>query len=178
MLGERVGRHRWAAVLVGFIGALVVIQPGVAGLRIEILLLLVAAFLFSLYQIFTRMAASTDSEATSSIYTVLVALVVSAMMVPWHYKAPDSADALVWVAFVATGLLGGMRHFFVVKAYTYAPASLISPFFYCELVGVTLLGFLVFGDLPQPSTWLGAAIIVCSGLYIAHRERIRSRSRS
>ncbi|MFT5175390.1 MAG: drug/metabolite transporter (DMT)-like permease [Gammaproteobacteria bacterium] len=175
ILGERVGLHRWSAVLVGFVGALVVIQPGSGGLHVEVALLLVAAFLFSLYQIFTRMAAATDTEATSSIYTVLVALVVSAMLLPWNYVPPNSGDTLVWLAFLATGLLGGIRHYFVVRAYTYAPASVISPFFYCELIGVTLLGFLVFGDVPQSSTWLGAGIIVCSGLYIAHRERIRVR---
>lgn len=175
LLGERVGLHCWSAVLIGFVGALVVIQPGAGGIRIEIVLLLVAALLFALYQIFTRVAAATDTEATSSIYTVLVALVVSGMLVPWNYESPDPGDVLVWVAFLATGLLGGIRHYLVVKAFTCAPASLISPFFYFELVGVTLLGFLVFGDFPPPSTWLGAAIIVSSGLYIAHRERVRRR---
>lgn len=172
LLGERVGLHRWSAVLVSFIGALIVIQPGTGGLSAEIWLLLTAAFLFAIYQILTRKAAATDSEATSSVYTVLAALVVSGAIVPWNYVVPDAGDYLVWGAFFAMGLLGGIRHFLVVKAYAAAPASVISPYFYCELVGVTLLGFLVFGDLPAPTTWLGAGIIVTAGLYIAHRERV------
>ncbi|MCB1739212.1 MAG: DMT family transporter [Gammaproteobacteria bacterium] len=175
LLGERVGVHRWAAVLIGFCGALVVIRPGAGEVPMEIWLLLLAAMLFALYQILTRKMASLDSAATSSIYTVLVALVVSSAIVPWHYRSPDESELVVWLAFIATGLLGGIRHFFVVKAYEHAPASAISPFFYAELVGVTILGFLVFGDLPDAATWLGAAIIVCSGLYIAHRERVRAR---
>ncbi|MGZ0188785.1 MAG: DMT family transporter [Alphaproteobacteria bacterium] len=173
MLGERVGLHRWAAVLVGFVGALVIIQPGTSGLRIEFLLLLAAALLFALYQILTRKAAATESQATSSIYTVVVGLVVSGALVPWNYISPEPGDILVWAAFLAMGLLGGIRHYLVIRAYTYAPASVISPFFYGELIGVTLLGYLIFGDFPESTTWIGAAIIVASGLYIAHRERVR-----
>ena len=173
MLGERVGLHRWAAVLVGFVGALVIIQPGTSGLRIEFLLLLAAALLFALYQILTRKAAATESQATSSIYTVVVGLVVSGALVPWNYISPEPGDILVWAAFLAMGLLGGIRHYLVIRAYTYAPASVISPFFYGELIGVTLLGYLIFGDFPESTTWIGAAIIVASGVYIAHRERVR-----
>ncbi|MBT6275252.1 MAG: DMT family transporter [Chromatiales bacterium] len=172
-LGERVGRHRWSAVIVGFLGAVIIIQPGPDGISMEMLMLLGAAFLFSVYQILTRKVTAIDSAATTSLYTVLVALVVSAMVVPWHYVSPEPGEWLIWLAFAATGLLGGIRHYFVVKAYEHAPASVISPFFYCELVGVTALGFFVFGDFPDHRTWLGAAIIVASGLYIAHRERVR-----
>lgn len=175
LLGERVGAHRWSAVLVGFVGALIVIQPGKDGFPVEILLLLAAAFLFALYQILTRKVAAADSEATSSIYTVLVALAISSTLVPWNYQAPADGDYAVWGAFLAMGLLGGVRHYLVVKAYAAAPASVISPFFYCELVGAALLGFFLFGNLPGLNTWIGAAIIVASGLYIAHRERKRRR---
>jgi drug/metabolite transporter (DMT)-like permease len=123
----------------------------------------------------TRKVSGADSAATTSIFTVLVALVVSAILIPWHFLAPAPGDYIVWLAFLATGLLGGLRHFFVVKAYENAPASVISPIFYCELVGVTALGYLVFGDLADVWTWVGAAIIVCSGLHIAQRERLNSR---
>jgi drug/metabolite transporter (DMT)-like permease len=173
LLGEKVGIHRWAAVVVGFIGALVVIQPDSSGVPIEVWWLFAAAFLFALYQILTRKLAAIDHEATSAIYTILVALVVSAVVLPWHYEPVGTENALVWIAFAATGLLGGLRHFFVVKAYGYASASIISPFFYCELVGVTLLGFFIFGDIPASTTWAGAAIIAASGIYIAYRERVK-----
>lgn len=173
MLRERVGLHRWAAVFLGFAGALIVIQPGGAAFKVEFLLLLGAALLFAIYQILTRLGSGADSEATSSFYTVLVGLAVGALATPWNYVPPQPGDWIVWGAFAAIGLMGGIRHYLVVKAYARAPASVVSPFFYCELVGVTLLGFLVFGDIPPPSTWAGAALIVLCGLYIAHRERLK-----
>lgn len=173
MLREKVGLHRWGAVFLGFAGALIVIQPGSAEFKIEYLLLLGAALLFAVYQILTRLGAGSDSEATSSFYTVLVGLVVGMVVAPWNYVAPAPGEWIAWAAFAAIGLLGGIRHYLVVKAYARAPASVVSPFFYCELVGVTLLGFLVFGDIPPPSTWAGAALIILCGLYIAHRERLK-----
>lgn len=171
MLGERVGVHRWAAVLLGFLGAMIVIGPAWSGLQVEFLLLLSAAILFALYQILTRIGAASDSDATASFYTVLVGLAAGLAIAPWNYVPPAPGDYAVWGAFFAIGLLGGVRHYLVVKAYGLANASLISPYFYCELVGVTLLGFLVFGDIPTANTWLGAALIIACGLYIAHRER-------
>lgn len=175
LLGERVGMYRWMAVLVGFGGALIIIRPGVEPVPPEVFLLLAAAFLFAVFQIITRKLASMDSAATTSVYTVFVALIASTLVLPWNFEPIDPSNWLVLLAFFATGLIGGFRHFFVVKAYEHAPASVISPFFYCELVGVTILGFLVFGDFPDSHTWLGAAIIVSSGLYIAHRERVRAK---
>lgn len=170
LLGERVGRHRWAAVLVGFCGALVIIRPGADGVPIEIVLLLISAFLFALYQIMTRKLAGIDNAATSSTYTVLVALFASSCVVAFDFHLPAAGAVYPWLAFLAIGLFGGFRHFFVIKAYEQAPASVISPFFYVELIGVTILGFIIFGDFPDLWTWVGAAIIIVSGLYIAHRE--------
>lgn len=176
ILGEKVGMHRWVAVGVGLIGALVVIRPGSEEMPPAILLMLVASFLFACYQIMTRKVASIDSAPTTTMFTVLVALGVTAVLIPWNYISPEPGDYMVWIAFTANGLLGGLRHMFVVKAYAHAPASVVSPFFYCELVGVALLGFVVFGDVPDIWTWVGAGIIVCSGLYIAQRERINAQA--
>ncbi|MEM7504661.1 MAG: DMT family transporter [Pseudomonadota bacterium] len=174
-LGEKVGLHRWGAVLLGFTGALIIVQPGADGVQTELIWLLIAAALFALYQILTRKVASRDHEATSAVYTLVVALIVSSVLMPFDYRPPESGDYVVWIAFAATGLIGGLRHFFVIRAYANAPASVISPFFYCELVGVALLGYFVFGDVPAPTALLGTLIIICSGLYIAHWERVRSR---
>jgi len=171
ILGERVGLHRWTAVGLGFVGALIVIGPAWGGLQAEFLLLLTAAVLFAVYQILTRIGAASDSDATASFYTVLVSLAAGLVLAPWSYVPPAPGDYVVWGAFVATGLMGGVRHYLVVKAYAGAPASVVSPFFYCELVGVALLGYLVFGDVPAYNTWIGAGLIVACGLYIAHRER-------
>lgn len=108
----------------------------------------------------------------------MVAVVVSAALIPWHYQSAQKGDYVVWLAFAAAGLLGGIRHLFGIKAYQYAPASVIFLFFYCELVGVTVLGHVVFGDFPDSMTCLGAATIVGRGLYIAHRERVRTSSQA
>jgi drug/metabolite transporter (DMT)-like permease len=135
--------------------------------------LLAAAVLFAVYQILTRKLATVDAAGTTALYTILVSLVVSAALIPWNYVDPAPGDVVAWLAFAAMGLLGGLRHFFVIKAYEHAPASVVSPFFYCELVGVSILGFLVFGDVPDAWTGAGAAIIATSGIYIAHRERVR-----
>lgn len=175
LLGERVGKHRWLAVFMGFAGVLIVVRPTPAGVEPAMLYVLFAAMLFALYQILTRRLATVDSAGTTAIYTIVVSLLVSAVLVPWHYVSPSANDVAVWIAFAATGLLGGLRHLFVIKAYEHAPASVISPFFYAELVGVTILGLLVFADLPDRWTVVGAVIIVASGLYIAHRERVQSR---
>lgn len=175
LLGERVGRHRWFAVLAGFAGVLVVVRPTPSGVEPAMLFVLFAAMLFALYQILTRKLATIDSAGTTAIYTIVVSLLVSTVLVPWHFVRPSAGDVAVWIAFAATGLLGGLRHFFVIKAYEHAPASVISPFFYAELVGVTILGMLVFADIPDRWTVVGAVIIVASGLYIAHRERVQYR---
>ncbi len=177
MLRERVGLHRWTAVLLGFLGALIVIGPAWGGLQAEFLLLLTAALLFAVYQILTRIGAASDSDATASFYTVLVSLAAGALLAPWNYTPPAPGDYVVWGAFLAVGLLGGIRHYLVVKAYGGAPASVVSPFYYCELVGVAILGYLVFGDVPAANTWVGAGLIVACGLYIAHRERRAKASR-
>lgn len=170
LLGERVGVHRWLAVFVGFAGTLVIIRPDTDGVPIEIVLLLIAALCFALFQILTRKLAVYDSAATTSTYTVLVALVGSSFFIPFGFQLPPAGQMLDWIAFLVIGSFGAFRHFFVIKGFEFAPASIASPFFYLELIGVAILGYLVFGDYPDAWTWVGAGIIVMSGLYIAHRE--------
>ena len=172
MLGEKVGVHRWGAVAAGFVGALVVLRPGSGGLPPEVWLIFGTALSFAVYQILTRQLADTDSLAATATYTVLVQFVVTSVLLPFQFTWPSADQTAAWLAFAGIGLLGGFRHFFVVKAYEHAPASFISPFFYLELVGITAMGWLVFGDFPDAWTWAGAGIIVASGLYITHRERL------
>ena len=176
LLGERVGIHRWAAVLTGFAGALLVLRPGSTGLAIETLLLFGSAASFALYQILTRKIAHTDSAAASATYTIVVQLLVTSFLLPFDFRLPNAGETSAWLAFSGLFFLGGFRHFFIVKAYEYAPASFISPFFYLELVGVTAMGLLVFGDFPDAWTWSGGGIIMLSGLYIARREAQQRRN--
>ncbi len=171
LLGERVGLRRWLAVLVGFGGAIIIIRPGgdIAGW--PALMALGAALCYALFQILTRKLAPYDDTRTTAVYTVVVTLVVSSAIAPFGFAWPD--DSTTWLLFLALGLLGGISHFFLIKAYETGEASVLSPFDYGQLVGATLLSYLIWGDFPDGWTWLGVAVIICSGVYIAHREARR-----
>jgi drug/metabolite transporter (DMT)-like permease len=170
-LGERVGPRRWAAVAVGFIGALIVIRPGGEGLDSGQLLALGSATCFGLYQILTRKVAALDPPETQILYTALIAAIVMSVIVPFEFTMPRVP--LHWVMFAALGMIGGVTQYFVVRALQCAPAATVSPYLYGELIGATILGYALFGDFPDGWTWVGAAIIVASGLYVAYREGLR-----
>ena len=167
-LGETVGPRRWAAVFVGFAGVLIVIRPGADVAHWASLLVLGGAFFYAVYQIQTRKLAGYDDSRTTAVYTILAAFVVATIAVPFYWEAPKSG--MDWFLFASLGVTGGLAHFFIIKAYQYAEASLLGPFDYCQLVGASILGFAVFGEVPDTWTWVGAAVIIASGLYIAHRE--------
>ncbi|MBT3926454.1 MAG: DMT family transporter [Rhodospirillaceae bacterium] len=171
MLGERVGIRRWAAVLVGFIGAIVIIRPGSDIEVLPALLALGAALCYAFFQILTRKLAPHDDTRVTAVYTVLVTLVVATAIAPFDMDWPS--DTNTWLLFAALGLIGGISHYFLIKAYETGEASMLSPFDYGQLVGATLLGYFIWGDFPDGWTWLGIAIIICSGIYIAHREARR-----
>lgn len=170
MLAERVGVHRAAAIVLGFAGVVVVLRPWAHEVVWEMLWTLVAAFSYAVYQILTRRVAESDSAATSAVYAVAVSAIVVSLFMPWIYELPEAGAWHHWVGFVAVGFLGGFRHLFMVKAFESAPASFVSPFCYTELIGITLLGMVLFGEVPDAWTGVGAVVIVASGLYIARRE--------
>ena len=167
LLGERVGRRRWAAVVVGFLGALVVVRPGLGVADAAALVPMAAAALLALYYISTRWLSRTDSATTTLFYTPLVGAVAASVAVPFVWVSPDALGAL---AMVGIGIVGMAAHFSLIKAFTAAPAATVAPFNYVNLIWATSLGFAVFGDLPDAGTLLGAAIIALSGLYILRLE--------
>jgi len=169
LLGERVGIRRWVAVLFGFLGALVIIRPGFEGMHWAALSILASAVFYALYQILTRRAADHDDFRVSAVYTIVIALVVSSAAVSFYWETP--IGWLDWLVFVGLGVLGGLGHLFVIKAYEHAQASVVGPFDYGQLIGVTIVGYLVFAEFPDLWTWIGAAIIISSGIYVARRER-------
>lgn len=167
LLGERVGLRRWLAVVVGFAGVLIIIRPG-GDVHWSAGLVIAATVLYAIFQIQTRRLAAIDEPRTTAAHTMVVALVVSTIAVPFFWTTPASTiDLLV---FIAVGVTGAFAHIGLIKAFEYAEASLVAPFDYGQLVGATLLGYFIFADLPDIWTWVGAAIIVASGLYIARRE--------
>jgi len=171
MLREPVGPRRWAAVGIGFIGALIVIRPHASPDSWAALLVLGSACCYGLYQILTRKGGTHDSAATAIVYAALVGTVVTSAIVPFHFRLP--ASALDWALFAALGIFGGFGHYFVVRGFQNASAAIIAPFGYIELVGATLLGYAVFGNFPDGWTWVGVAIIVACGVYVGYRERVR-----
>lgn len=173
LLGEQVGKWRWGAVLLGFIGALVIVQPGADVFNPWALLTLGSAACFGVYQIATRKLTSRERPETLIIYTAMVGAVVMTLVGPWLSQMPERPGQ--WLALTGLGLLGGLGQFFVIKALQHGPASIISPFGYAELVSAVAFGWIVFGTLPGINTWYGATLIISAGLVILYRENMRRR---
>jgi drug/metabolite transporter (DMT)-like permease len=171
ILGEWVGARRWAAIGVGFVGVLVVTRPGFGNIHPAALLSLAAAFTLAFYNVTTRLLARTDSSETTLFYSNFVGLLVTTPMLPPVWTQPPGVREIILMA--AVGALGTIGHYLLILAHRLAPASVLSPFMYTQLVWVVALGYSVFGDLPNNWTLLGAGIVVASGLYLLHRERIR-----
>jgi len=168
MLGERVSAQRWAAIGVGFLGVLIVMRPGADAPRLASLLALGTAACYAIYQILTRRVAATDPPETTVGYSALVGTVVMSAIVPFAWTAPPSITKLLLM--LSMGPTGGLGHYFIARAYMWAPASVVSPFNYIQLLGAATTGYLIFGDVPGAPLWLGAALIIGSGLFIAYAE--------
>lgn len=167
VLAERVRLGHWLAIAAGFGGALIIVRPGMAGANPYLLLVVGNASCYAVYQILTRLVAGDDPPETSVTYSALVGTLVLSLVVPFYWQAP--ARLAHWLILVVVGLLGGLGHYFVARALVWAPASLVAPFQYVQLIGAALLGYLAFGDVPSVWTWVGAAVVIASGLYVAWR---------
>jgi drug/metabolite transporter (DMT)-like permease len=171
LLHESVGWRRWSAVTIGFAGALMVIRPGSGLQDPSVLLLLLSAAAYALYQIATRWVGRYDSAATGIIFAALLGSLAMSLVLPFVFVPPRTLfDAML---FCCLGLLGGAGHYLIIRAFQLGPAAVIAPLGYVELVGTAALGYLIFRNFPDLWTWLGAFVIIGSGLYIALRERRR-----
>ncbi len=171
MLAEPVGVRRWVAVGIGFLGALIVIRPQPTGDNGAMLLVLCNATCYSLYQIFTRKAGTHDSAETAIVYAALVGTVAMLIIAPFFGPRLPTRPLDI-VLFAGLGFFGGFGHYFVGRAFQLAPAALISPFGYLELIGTTIIGYILFRNFPDGWTWVGVAIIVVCGIYVGYRERL------
>jgi drug/metabolite transporter (DMT)-like permease len=172
-LGEPVGMRRWIAVCLGFAGALIVVRPGHAHFEWHSLLIVASTLSSALYQLFSRRYGQTERPDASATMATIVGTVAAAPLLPFEWVTP----VFGWdcVLFVAIGIMAGVGHYFLTIAYSQAPAAVIAPFNYVQLIGAAILGYLVFDSIPDFWTWVGAAVIVCSGLYLGHAERLRYR---
>ena len=171
LLRESVGWRRWSAVLVGFAGALLVIRPGAGLTDPAVLLILLSSLAYALYQIATRWVGRHDNAATGIVFAALLGSVVMTLVLPFVFVMPRSW--LDGILFLSLGLLGGLGHYLVIRAFQLGPAAVIAPLGYVELVGSTSLGYVLFGHFPDLWTCIGASVIIASGAYIALRERRR-----
>jgi drug/metabolite transporter (DMT)-like permease len=169
LLGERPTRSRWVASVAGFMGILILVRPGSAIFHPATLLLVVAALCNALYFLMTRKLAG-ENAYTTLVYSALVGTVGLSLALPWqlHGGAPTLHEAAL---FFLLGLFAGLGHWFVISAYLLAPASLLTPFAYLQMIWATLYGFAIFGQLPDHWSALGIAVIVASGLWLALQER-------
>ncbi|MCP5072850.1 MAG: DMT family transporter [Rhodobacteraceae bacterium] len=170
VLGEMVGWRRWAAIGLGFIGMLIILQPGVRVFSPAALIPLTAAFMFALYGLLTRYAARKDTATTSFFWTGIAGAVVMTAIGPFFWE-PMSGSDWGWMALLSvTGVLG---HYLLIKCYEVAEAGSVQPFAYLQLVFVSIIGLTVFHEDLRVSTAMGAGLIVCAGLYTLWRERLR-----
>lgn len=168
VLGERPGLRRWLAVLAGMGGVLVMVRPGFAETHWAMLLAVVAALSFALFQLLTRILARTDGSLTTLFYSTIVGLLAMTAVVPLVWIAPTPT---AWAMMAGLGVIGAIAHALMIEAFSTAPASSLAPFTYSELIWATLLGIAVFGQFPDLWVLCGAAIVVASGIYAYTIER-------
>lgn len=169
-LGEKVGMRRWFATALGLIGVLIILRPGTSAFHLAAFFPVVSAACWAGTLILTRMMSGREAVVTTMAYSSLTGLAILTAMVPFVWVTPS------WTA-IALGIFIGVAstagQWIVVLAYRYGDASVLAPFSYTQLLWVSILGFFIFGEVPDVWTVVGAAFIVASGLYIAHRERVR-----
>jgi len=170
LLGENVGLRRWVATAVGLIGVLIILRPGSSAFHPAAFFPIVSAFAWACTLIMTRMMSGRERTVTTMTWSSVAGLCILSALVPLVWVAPSWHDVLFGILI---GVASTAGQWIVVLAFRYADASVLAPFSYTQLLWVSLLGFLIFGEVPDVWTVTGAAIIVASGLYTAHREHIR-----
>lgn len=168
VLGEAVGWRRWVAIFVGFVGVLIILQPGVGVFQMAAVIPLVSALMFALYGLLTRYAARRDSAATSFFWTGTVGMVAMTTVGAWFWEPMQGPD-WIWMAVLCVS--GALGHYLLIKCYEVAEASAVQPFAYLQLVFASILGMVAFNEVVRPNVALGAAIIVAAGLFTLWRER-------
>lgn len=164
ILGERTTAGRLLALGAGFAGVLIVIRPGTELFHWASLLVMVSATGYALYQVLTRKVAGIDPPETSTIYSSLIGGIGMFAVLPFVWTTPHTPRDILF--FCSLGVIGALGHYLVARAFTNAPANVVSPFQYVQLIGSVSVGYVFFGEFPDFLTWIGAAVIVGSGLFI------------
>ncbi|MEZ5667122.1 MAG: DMT family transporter [Alphaproteobacteria bacterium] len=168
MLGEHPGIRRWAAVIVGFGGILIIARPWDSSFGAGVLLALAVAFGFAIYQLLTRKLSHGGHPRVMLMQIAVAGFVITSLALPFDWTAPDGRG---WALMVLSGLVHAGSHFSFLAAFRLAPASTLAPFIYVQIVGAVALGYLMFGDVPDLTTIAGTAVVIGCGIYIVNRER-------
>ena len=169
MLNEKVGLRRWSAVIVGFLGSLIVIRPGFIDFNLATIAALGTGFFYGLYLIITRKLHTADNPLLTLLLTGVVGLFAGSLMVPFVWI---NLTVNQWLLLSLMGIFACLGHFFLILSLKYADASKLAPFGYFEIVTNVMLGYYFFSDFPDYWSWVGLLIIVLSGIYISFREKI------
>jgi drug/metabolite transporter (DMT)-like permease len=175
ILGERAGPRRLAAIGIGFLGVLMITRPGLGTMHPAGLLSVAGTLSYAFYSICTRMLAAHDSSSTTMVYSGLAGVVLMSPLLPLLWTTPTSP--LVWLLLAALGVFGAVGHWLLILAHARAPAPVLSPFIYTQIVWMLALGYILFGDWPDAWTLVGSAVVIASGLYLLYRERVRQAQR-
>ncbi|WP_170468007.1 DMT family transporter [Ruegeria arenilitoris] len=168
VLGEQVGWRRWAAIGVGCIGVLIILQPGIGVFNPWAIVPLISALMFAVYGLLTRYASRRDSTATSFFWTGVSGAVAMTLVGMWFWEPMAQADWAWMAVLCVSGVLG---HWLLIKCYEMAEASAVQPFAYFHLVWSAILGISIFGETLRPEVVIGAALVVAAGLFTLWRER-------
>lgn len=176
LLKEKVGLRRWTAVVIGFIGALIIIRPGMGVIHPTVMLVVIAAALFATRQVIGRLLADTDRTITTIAYTALTASFIISLPLPWIWQLPVSGSQ--WLFLFLLGLSAAMAEVLVIRALEVAEAAVIAPIHYTIIIWATMYGFLIFDQLPDIWTLIGTAIIVFAGFYTLRRGQLKQPTRA
>lgn len=169
-LGEWIRWRRMLAILVGFSGILVAVRPGLTAFEPALILAFGSMLCYATFMLLTRYLAGHDAPEVTLFYSLLAGTFVMGplAMVDWVWPK----DAMTWALLISMGFWGGLGHFIFIIAYRHAPAAVLAPFIYLGLISHTAAGYVVFGQLPDQWTLVGASIVIASGIYLVHRERV------
>ena len=172
MLGEKVGFRRWTAVVVGFVGSLVVIRPGFVELNFASLAALGTGILYGFYLIITRKLSTSDNPLLTLLMTGMVGAILVSVIIPFYWVKPSLNQ---WSLMAGIGVFACIGHLFLILSLKYADASKLAPLGYTEIIPNVLIGYYFFSEFPDNWTYLGLFIIILSGLYISRREYIKNK---
>lgn len=171
VLGEHVGPRRWTAVIVGFIGTLIIIRPGFQAFSPGVVLALAAGASLAIYMLMTRKIAGSAPAMVTTFHTNLMGALLTSLIVVFIWKAPTATQ---WLLFAVLAFIAASGHYLIVRAYDYSEASLLAPLAYTEMIMAVALGWWFFGDFPDGWTFLGVGILISCAIYISIRERVHN----